>query len=173
MGRFTVSRPRAQRSRRQTQWGLGPGSGIVTPLSATGSALLGGGVSFAQSGTVVRIRGGFQVYLRTVTSPGDGYHGAVGIGLVSKAAFTAGIGSVPTPIIEAAWDGWLWHRFFDCHAGVVGDSSDSIAFRAEIDSKAMRKVSDEMVLYSVIEATEIGTAVLDVFLDSRLLLKLG
>ena len=40
-----------------------------------------------------------------------------------------------------------------------------------IDSKAMRKFDADMTIYAVAEATEIGTAVLNMFLDTRMLFK--
>jgi hypothetical protein len=107
------------------------------------------------------------------TSAGDGYQGAMGIGLASSAAFTAGIGSLPTPITEAAWDGWLWHRFFSVHGGVADGSTNAGSYQIEVDSKAMRKVSDEMTIFMAGEFTEIGTALMSVFFDSRMLLKEG
>ena len=176
---FTGSRARGQRSQRLTQWGQGPGGLASNSLTGTGSQLLGSAIAFGAAGTVVRIRGWFDAYLSSYTTAGDGFQGAVGIGLVSEAAFDAGIASVPTPITEAAWDGWMWHQFFGAHGGLAAGSSavgvgQGVAgVSREIDTKAMRKVSDEMVVFAVIEATEVGTAVLLVNLDSRLLLKLG
>ena len=176
MARFTASRPRV-RSKRATQWGIGPGGVGPTNFSATGSALLGSGVTFGASGTVIRIRGWLSATLDSYTTASNGYAGAVGIGLVSAAAFAAGIASVPTPITEAAWDGWLWHQFIQLH-GALAAGSTSVGVTAgaisrEVDTKAMRKVFDEMVIFAAAEFTESGTAALRLHLDSRLLLKLG
>ncbi len=178
MARSTAFTQRGRQApKRLTQWGLGPGGTGVVAIASSASSLLGGGVQFGASGTVVRIRGWFDAFLTGYTSAGDGFQGAVGIGLVSTAAFTAGIASVPTPIIEAAWDGWLWHQFFGVHgqlaAGSTSVGTSGPGVSREIDSKAMRKVSDEMTVYAVVEVVEIGTGLLSVHLDSRLLLKLG
>ena len=163
---FIESRPRARGPKRLTQGGLGPGDSASTAFTATSAALLGSGVTFGQAGTVVRIRGNLSVMLESFTASPDGYHGAVGIGVVSSAAFAAGIASVPTPITEAAWDGWMWHKFFDIHGG----SSAPVLFgdrnSIEVDSKAMRKVSDEMTLFAAAEVVERGTAILDIWFDS-------
>ena len=176
--RFTGSRPMVRGPKRLTQWGQGPGGAASTSFASSTASLLGSGIAFGASGTVVRIRGHFSAFLESFTSAGDGFHGAVGIGLVSAAAFAAGIASVPTPITESAWDGWLWHNFFDCfgalaagstNVGVHGNSGVSI----DIDTKAMRKVSDEMTIFAAAEVAESGTAIMNAHLDSRLLLKLG
>ena len=128
------------------------------------------------AGTIVRIRGYMSAYLTAYTSAGDGFHGAAGIGIVSKTAFDAGLASVPTPITEAAWDGWMWHRYFDIH-GQLAAGSTAVGvtnnLNIEVDTKAMRKISDEMIVYAIYEVVEQGTAVIDVFFESRLLLKEG
>ena len=174
--RFTGSRPRVQGPKRLTQWGLGVGDSVRTSFTATSAALLGSGVTFGSSGTVVRQRGALSAFLDSYTNAGDGFHCAVGIGIVSSAAFTAGIASVPTPITEAAWDGWMYHRFFDLHGSEAAGSTaiggiESVDF--EVDTKAMRKVSDEMTVFAALEVVELGTASLGVYFDSRMLLKLG
>ena len=174
---FGVSRPRVQGPKRLTQWGLGVGGTGVTGFSASSAAFLGSGVTFGASGTVVRIRGSLSAFLASYTSAGDGYHCAAGIGVVSSAAFTAGIASVPTPLTEGAWDGWMWHRFFDVHGSLAAGSTSvgvvNSGVDIEVDTKAMRKVSDEMTVFAAVEVVEIGAASMNMFFDIRLLLKLG
>jgi len=159
--------------RRLTNWGSGPGGSGVASVSAGSSVILGSGIQFGSAGTVVRIRGIFDMFLTAATASGDGFFGAVGIGLASLAAFTAGIGSLPTPLQESIWDGWLWHSFISVHRDVTTGDSGSSSQRFSIDSKAMRKVSDEMVIYAAVDVVEIGTAVASIFLDSRMLIKEG
>jgi len=174
--RFTGSRPRVQGPKRLTQWGLGPGGTGGTGITASQADILGSGVTFGASGTVVRIRGTFSGILTSYTTAGDGYAGAVGIGLASLAAFTAGIASLPTPLTEGAWDGWLWHKHFFMHGTVAAGSAAGAFVKkvdVEIDTKAMRKVSDEMIIFAASEVLEAGTAALILHLNSRLLLKLG
>ena len=134
-------------------------------------------MNFGASGTVVRIRGHLSALLTSYSAAGDGYHCAVGIGIASAAAFDAGIASVPTPLTEAAWDGWMYHSFFDVHGALAaGASAVGVAnggAELDIDTKAMRKILDEMTLYAALEVVELGTAVMEVWTDSRLLLKLG
>ena len=165
-------------ARRQSSWALGPGSSTVTQVSATTATLLGGGSQPTINGlTVVRIRGEFMATLASAQDIGDGFIGAFGIGDVSLPAFTAGIGSVPTPIAEADDDNWLYHRFFavlaTSSAGETWANGVSNSLRIEVDSKAMRKQGLDRILYAAVEVAEIGTAaVIDFTFDSRVLDKL-
>jgi len=159
---------------RRTEWFVGPGGTGVSTLTTSAASILGSGIitTFGEE-TVVRTRGLVDCSLISSTSAGDGYFGAVGIGLVSSAAFTAGATAVPTPINEQGWDGWLFHHFFSVHEDSPdGQGSGSAHHRFEIDSKAMRKVQEDETLYAAIEVVEIGTAVMNVFLDTRVLSKL-
>jgi len=160
--------------RRRTEWFGGVGGTALSTVSVSGSILLGSGIITDQGEeTLVRVRGLLDMFLSSSTSPGDGFFGAVGIGLVSTAAFVGGITTVPTPITEENWDGWLWHNYYSCHESSADEAgSGSSHYRVQIDSKAMRKVEGAMTLYAAIESVEIGTAVMDVFLDTRFLSKL-
>jgi len=165
-------------SKRKTAWGLGPGSSAVTQVSATTAVIMGlGAQSTVEGATVVRIRGEFFAALQSVTAVGDGFIGAFGIGIAQVAAFDAGVGSVPTPVAEAADENWLYHRFFSCmstsSAGETWANGISNALRVEVDSKAMRRFDVDRVLYASLEVAEIGTAaVMDMTFDSRVLVKL-
>ena len=120
--------------------------------------------------TIVRIRGDFAAYLVSAAAGADGFQGAVGIGMTSLEAFNAGIGSVPTPITQVGWEGWLWHSFFGVHAG-RGVSGPSDGVHLIVDSKAMRKIDDQMIVYAAADVFEVGAATMDVYLDSRMLVK--
>ena len=162
--------------RRLTNWGMGPGGTAVVTRSSTGSAILGSGVTFGAAGTVIRTRGHFSAALISFSASGDGFHGAIGVGVASSAAFDTGLAALPTPITEANWDGWLYHSFWDMHGQLAAGATalgDTQNFNLIVDSKAMRKVSDAMTLFAMVEVVEIGTAVVDLFFDSRLLLKEG
>ena len=123
--------------------------------------------------TIVRLRGSFQAYLRSATAADDGFHCALGIGIVSDDAFTIGVTAVPNPIADANWPGWLYHRFFDLHASgafSADDPNGSIQF--EVDSKAMRKFGSNEILMANLEVVEDTTATMTAWFDSRVLLKL-
>ena len=169
--------------KRLTAWGLGPGTTTVATTSTTSDAIIGSGaVPLVEGLTVVRVRGEFQAFLIAATGADDGFGCALGIGVANAQAFAAGIVSLNTPLDEADWDGWLYHRFFSLHSSSVIDGSvaadadsinaRSVAIRFEIDSKAMRKLSDEMVLYMALSVTLGGTAQMKFVGNIRILLKL-
>ena len=180
-------RPSSGRSRRKTAWELGPKSGVGgdPQVISTTAAQLGGLVGAVQLDglTLVRTRGEFLAQLITAADLQDGFHGALGIAVVSTAAITAGVASVPTPITEEAWDGWLYHRYFNLFSsGAIAAASVSketsgpeavaAAVRFEVDSKAMRKLEIDMTIYSVVEVTEVGSASMQWAFNSRTLVKL-
>ena len=165
--------PRTRGARRHTDWGLGPGGTANTAVAASSSVILGAGVVLTVSGTLSRLRGAFSAYLLTASAAGAGYQGAFGIGIVSTPAFSVGITSMPTPITEMEWNGWLYHRFFGVHAmSATPADAAAAAIEFEVDSKAMRKMETaEVTMFAAIEVVEIGTATMDVFFDSRALVK--
>jgi len=161
-----------KRPRRLTSWERGPGSTGVTTLSASANAILGSGVAALQDGqTIARIRGKLGLTLTSFTGTGDGFQGAFGIGVVTLSAFTVGITAVPTPITEIASEIWMYHQLFDLRGGLTAVPVEAMRF--EIDSKAMRKFGENVVVYGAIEIVEVGTAVMDITFDSRMLIKLS
>ena len=167
---------RARSSGVARDWGVGPGSTAVTTITASGSTLLGNALTtVAQELTVLRTRGILDLFVDGVPgADGDGFFGAVGIGKATLAAFTAGIGSLPTPISEAEWDGWLWHQYISIHVpDITGEGGNSSAQhqRIQIDSKGMRKFDTSEVLFAAVEVVETGAASMSVRLDTRMLLQ--
>jgi len=174
------SRPRFSGGfRRKTSWGLGPG-GNGLAVSTSTVAFVGGAISAVEDGiTITRIRGELLMWLDAATAIGDGYNGAFGIGKGSLSAFGVGVSAMESPIADQAWDGWLYHRFFSLAAGgpiaggVAGDQDAvnpvTAALRVDVDVRAQRKLVPEDVIYSIIEVTEVGTAVLEVDFTSRAL----
>ena len=164
--------------RRESSWGLGPGSSTLTSISTTTPAFLGSAIVPLDLGmTIVRIRGYLRVVLRSAAALGDNLTGAMGIGIATFAAVTAGIGSVPTPITEQDSDNWLY--WTPVQVGSMATtaqwgSAGWALFETEVDTKAMRKFPDEMAIYAAIElATEVGTVTVNAFFDSRALLLLS
>jgi len=177
--------PRSQK--RKTSWDIGPettGNGGGQSVSSTIAQLAGVGSQVVADGpTLVRTRGEIVGYLSTATAKHDGFHGAFGIAVATSAAFTAGVASVPTPLSEEDWDGWLYHRYVAVHsAGPIVDAAVSLqsdavhnvgaAFRFEVDSKAMRKLTIGQTMYACIEMVITGTAVMRWFFNCRTLVKL-
>lgn len=169
---------------RKSSWEVGPQL-TLSSISASGSTLGTAAISPTTAGlTLVRTRGELLLFLSSAAAAIDGFAGAFGIGLATLAAVTAGAASVPTPVTEAAWDGWLYHRFFHLFAAGIIDNSvaadtdamnaTTAVLRLEVDSKAMRKLADSTVaVYMALEVTETGTAALRAAFDSRVLVKLS
>ena len=169
--------------RRKTAWSEGPGSGVVTAVSTIAAAFVGSSVALTVEGlTVIRIRGWLHAYLSSAGSALDGMAGAFGIGIATTAAVTAGIASVLTPITEQRSENWLYWtpiQLFCPNIGTATSKAIDVAaagsglLSVEVDMKAMRKFPDEMSIYAAVElSTEVGTAIVQVRFDSRLLAKL-
>jgi len=158
--------------RRTKQWDAGPNA-VGQAVSATGGTIWTSGVATSIEVTIARIRGYFTLNLESIAGVGEGFAGAIGMGLVSSASFAIGVTAVPTPVTEAGWDGWMLHQFFDVRAitATIADGANaaSIVFRTDLDSKAMRKFQDDMTLMAVVEVTEIGTSVGRFQGDTRIL----
>ena len=169
-------RPRQGATRRRSAWTEGAGGQTNTQAAATFTNILGGGV-ITSSGevTIVRTRGELTIGLSAATAALDGFSGAVGIGIVTTQAFNVGVTALPLPISDAEWDGWMWHQYFNVFAQSAspGFATDGGTFaRYQVDSKAMRRLEDEMTLVAVIEGTEVGTSTMNARFDSRILVKL-
>ncbi len=169
--------PRQTAARRRiNKWSLGPNS-TSTTLSATSKQLWTNGVVLVDETqvTLVRIRGDMELFLTANTAAGDGFFGAVAIGMTTVEAVAAGVASLPGPQVDADWDGWIWHRFFNILGAGSTDGEDgpSTVQRIEVDSKAMRKWSNGYIMFGIIEKVEQGTAVGEMFVDTRMLVKLS
>ena len=158
---------------RKTAWIEGPGTFTDNGVSAgTGNYVMGlGSQALADGLTLVRTRGVVELVLGSNGAAGDGFTGAVGVGLVTAQAFAAGAAAMPTPVAEIEWSGWLWHEQFSLRAGVAADSSRP-HLNLKIDSKAMRKLGVEEVLFMSVEITLIGAATMEVTGGCRMLIKL-
>jgi len=164
----------ARQPARRPGWSVGPG-GVISQ-TASGTSLFGATAVAAEDDvTVIRTRGELTLFLSAATAALDGFEGAVGICKVTENAAGVGVTAVPSPVADIAWDGWLWYQFFSVKAMVATFSTAlqgaSVFARYVVDSKAMRKLNNTDNVVAVLEATEIGTAVLNARLDTRLLSK--
>ena len=164
----------ARVQRRQTGWEEGPGGTPVQTINASVKRILNSGAQALVDGlTLIRTRGYFSSIQVIGSAIGDGFSGAFGIGVVTNDAFAIGVTAMPGPLSNIDWDGWLYHRFISQHvaaANAFGTEDSVLTF--EVDSKAMRKITVNDTVFAMLEVTEIGTAEIDVFFDSRMLLKL-
>ncbi len=167
--------PRGLSTRRQTSWFRGPENAAGTQLTSSGATLLGNGATATEDGlTLVRTRGILTFMLTAATAASDGFHGAFGLAIVTTPAFQAGVASLPSPVTEIDWDGWLYHQFFKAQApsAFTANGTGPWVYQFQIDSKAMRKVADNESFILVAEVVEVGTAALAINADSRMLFKL-
>ena len=169
------SRGFRQAPRRRRSWTLGPGRDTPqTTVSASVASIISDFIAVGASGTTLaRLRGDFRAQIITASSSMDGFSGAFGIGVATNAAITAGAASVPTPVTEQDWNGWLYWRAFNLKSvetTVVGRFGSVLQW--QVDTKAMRKLDPDDGVYAVFEVTEVGTSTMQVFFDSRMLVLL-
>ena len=131
----------------------------------------------------MRSRGEMLLYLKTASAANVGYSGAFGIAISTLVAVTAGAASIPGPLDEEDWDGWLYHRYFSLRAPAVIDGSvsadvDSInagssVLWVDVDSKAMRKFGDvDLAMFCALQVVETGMATMQWIYASWVLVKL-
>ena len=150
MGRNFARRTGAPK--RLTDWSAS--SPVTGPdvVAATTKALLEVFTPIVAGETVVRTRGFFG-YESDQVAATEFFAGAFGIGVVTKVAAGIGITAIPGPATDAGWDGWLYHRYFanrfEFISGVGVEANPII--NIEIDSKAMRKVTEDDRLVVVAE----------------------
>ena len=96
-----------------------------------------------------------------------------GVGLMERNAVAAGIASIPTPTADTDWDGWFVHGYANIGNATSGTHDSPLSVqRVHVDSKAMRKVGQDMVVVLVIEFTTVkATTALNFFGGFRILLK--
>ena len=165
--------------RRKTAWSVGPHADGLT-LSAEDTPVLwtsGVALTSEPEATIVRIRGFASIGVTSISAAHSGVVGAVGLGVTTAKAFAIGTTACPGPVTEVDWEGWMWHHFFVANAvtGTIADGVNAVSLyqRFEIDSKAMRFLNDDMILFGSVELeTESGTAVSRFDADCRILLKL-
>ena len=168
-GRFS----RGSGPRRQTSW-VGPSDqnfvGVATGATSIISSFVPSTNGLRKS-TLVRNRGIFSVKPDSLAADVD-IVGAMGVCVVSNQAFSAGAGSIPGPFDEAGWDGWMVWQPFGFSIEVIGAPTDTLlsAIQIEVDSKAMRKVSDNE---TVVVMCESNTGAMEVFDGIRQLYKLA
>jgi len=168
---------RGRSPRRLTDWTFGPEE-VDRTVTANGQQLWSAGTeNVGDRVTLVRLRGLLSLTLLTADAAGSGFFGACGVALVTAQAFAVGATAVPGPLSEVDWDGWLWHSFWDLRTVTAtradGVNSSGAAMRIEIDSKAMRKWEENMVLIGVNEAVESINAVVEIQARTRALVKLA
>jgi len=171
----------ARAPRRLTAWSLGPGGDDLPTLDRTAfstntGAIVGTGVTpVVPNLTIVRIHGFMEVHLTAAAAQRGGFNLVAGIGVASADAFAAGEASLPNPFDDIDWPGWMWMGQSSIRTSVgalaVGDPERN-GFIMPIESKSMRKLRLNEVLFLKVQAGETGTATVDVAALTRVLVKL-
>ena len=165
--------PRGGAAKRQVTW-IGPADQSYIAVANATKVLIAsftpGGVGIDKP-TLVRSRGTLSVRPSSVAADLS-YTGAFGMGVVSDQALAIGITAIPGPFDDADWDGWfVWQSFsgrVEFEAGIEAVLAREIEY--DIDSKAMRKVSDNN---SIVLVGESQTGSVSMSAPIRLLLKLS
>ena len=168
------SQGRAPYPRRAVQWNQGPGSEATSGFTSSQLDILGAGVvAVDEKFTIVRMRGELTMALQTVSAVDEGYHLTYGIGIVSADAFAVGASAVPNPQDDPEWP-WMFHGFtaMISPSATLSDIGSAAVVRVPVDVKAMRILNPNETVFMAIDALEVGTAVLNVQFDSRMLIKL-
>jgi hypothetical protein len=126
---------------------------------------------------LVRLRGSLQAFLKTGDGANSGFHCVFGIGIASADAFSIGVTALPNPADDTGWPGWLYWRVFDVHTfgATIAESMNASglgSIQFEVDSKAMRKLGVNEVIFASCQTIESGSATMSLFFESRTLLKL-
>jgi len=169
MARRFAPNVRTRGPRRLTDWIASTDETDRTALAAA-TSLLDQSLLVTVVGTIVRTRGMISVWTDQVATSESPF-GALGMGIVSAEAATAGAASIPAPYSNASWDGWMVHQYF--HAPMTfGDATGFAALGAtfEFDSKAMRKITPDDVLVVMVENASASDGLL-FNLDFRILKK--
>ncbi len=167
-------------SRRRTQWVLGPGGDDIATFDRTGfsssaSQIIGSAITpTSQEFTVVRTHGHMSLSLNTADAIRSGFNIVAGIGVATLDAFTAGSASLAIPFSDIDWPGWLWHWSGSLRTSIgalaVGDPSVN-PLVVRIESKSMRRIRVNEVLFLLVSTGETANATMDVSCMTRMLLK--
>ncbi len=159
---------RAGHNTRLTQW-VGPALQGFQPVAGAGASII---ASFTpgEALTIVRTRGFVCIKPNSVAADAE-IIGAVGMGIVSSEALTAGIASMPEPFTDADWGGWaLWRAFSYDFEFSDASGFNFPGWNFELDSKAMRKMGPNEALVVIAESQ---TGAYDMAFIHRVLVKLS
>ena len=156
---------------RQVTWVAPADQGYVAVAAGTAVILssFDANVNNMPKPTIVRTRG--VVSVKPAVGTDIEIVGAIGVGIVSDEAFTAGVASIPGPWSEADWDGWfVWRSFAFSQTQLDATGSLLNSIQIEIDSKAMRKQSEN---YTMVTLAESQAAAFEISTNLRTLFKLS
>ena len=134
-----LQRAPGRRPRANFTW-AGISSAALVTIPAASKVLLGTfSLETSFDETVRRIRGDLWIQSDQAAA-NEQQFGAFGLAVVSEAAATAGIASLPDPITEISED--LWFLYTPFLQSTNGGANNGLGFHYPLESKAMRKVTD-------------------------------
>ncbi len=151
-------------AKRHPDWSASVPQTALTGVAGSAAALLQTFTPEAGGETVIRTRGLFG-WKSDQNGAAEDQLGAVGICKVSAQAVSVGITAIPHPDTDSGFP-WLWHSYF-ASSFVFGTNvgfEPGMLHRIVIDSKAMRKVTDDERIVMVVEnSAPFGISVFDSF----------
>ncbi len=148
---LSFGRVRRVGSQRHGDWSGSTPQTSVGSIAASSAGLLITFTPAAAGETLIRTRGLFGWKSDQNVAAEDQF-GAVGLCRVSAQAEAIGITAVPHPDTDAGYP-WLWHSYFASSFvfGTAVGMEPNFMHSMVIDSKAMRKVSDDERIVMVVE----------------------
>ena len=142
---------RSSGPRRKTTWiGAADQDSIAI---ATGASGIIGSFPFGGPATIVRVRGILNIQPQTAAADLS-ISGAFGACFVQNEAFAAGAASLPRPFDDSSGNAWFVHQFVSYRLEFLDATGviSPMGFRADIDSKAMRKVNENLTMVFMYES---------------------
>ena len=160
-------------ARRKTTW-VGPADQGYLAVAA-GAKIIVASFDAASNGlaspTIVRSRGQVSIFPGAGVTGDVEIVGAYGLAIVSDRAFAAGVASIPGPWTDAGWDGWfVWRSFHYTQEFLDATSMLRNFENQEVDSRAMRKITDDETIVLIAESQAIG---FEISMPLRILMKLS
>ncbi len=159
---------RSSGRRADLRWSLGAATFNALTAGTNSSTIVTSGIT---SQTIMRVRGSLLAYLDATHAPGQAVRIGVGFILAQGGAGTTVLSS---PLTDGDAP-WFWYETFSLgYEEMVTDVVDvpgATAYRATIDSKAMRVLRPDQEVQCVVENQTIQTAsAVNVFVDARFLI---
>jgi len=170
--------PFAGRSRRQTDWAITVQTLAYVTIAAASKVLLTSFDAASLRGiapaTIIRTRGVLSIR-PGAASTNQEQLGAFGVAFVNETAGALGVTAIPGPGTNGTFDGWFVHQYYAGNSFDVGGGGVEYlpiaAFGFDIDSKAMRKFTEDVNL--VVMAENLGSADHRLAIHLRFLVKAG
>ncbi len=118
--------------------------------------LLGAGIAFGQSLTILRCRTTLLIGLEAPVAAGDIADITLGLAVISTDAFLAGVAGVPDPGDDPGYPWLFWKSYtLRSESATVQSPVGRQVVRQDIDTKAMRKVTTGQTLCWIVQRVNI------------------